>query len=313
MSTEVKFPGTGRSLRQLDLGMGATQPTPRPRAQRRGSPSAVAQLALFEGPQPVDPVAELSDQLADAANEDAEADLETSRPSPSRLPRATIRGQVRVEAFLRGLLGPRVLVRLTENRSTMISFSTKKGVTYVRLHAIFSEAPEHVLGAVARFVAEKRPGPKTAWLIDQWIEAHRHLVKRPERAPRVLPRGEVHDLQAIYDELNPAYFRDRVDARITWSVAAKKQKRSSIRLGSYLEDEKLIRIHPALDQSFVPEFFVASVVFHEMLHQLHGAHEALDGTRRVHTPAFRRDEAKFAEFRRARQWEAENLHRLLRY
>jgi hypothetical protein len=218
-----------------------------------------------------------------------------------------------VEGFLRKLLGPKVLVQLTENRSTMISCSVKRGVVYVRLHAIFADAPEHVLGAVARFVGEKKPDAKTAWLIDQWIETHRHLVKRPRVSRPVLPRGEVHDLQKIFDELNAEYFRGRVDARITWSVAARKQKRSSIRLGSYSEEERLIRIHPALDQGFVPEFFVASVVFHEMLHQLHGAHEGADGSRRVHTPAFRRDEARFVDFERARRWEAANIRRLLRY
>lgn len=239
------------------------------------------------------------------------------------LPKATIRGQVRVETVLRQLIGPKVLVTLTENRSTMISYSVKKGVLYLRMHALFAEAPDHVLGAVARFVAAKRPCQKSAWLIDRWIEAHRALIKAPARAAVVQPRGEVHDLQKIYDEINAAYFRGTIDARITWSTAGRKKKtkgrakkkkpRSSMRMGSYLEDERLIRIHPALDQSFVPEYFVASVVFHEMLHQLHGAHEAEDGTRRVHTPAFRRDEAKFHAFEKARAWESANILKLLSY
>lgn len=227
--------------------------------------------------------------------------------------RATIRRQVRVERFLRGLIGPRLLVQLTENRSTMVSFSVKRGVIYLRLHAIFGEAPEHILEAIAAFIRERPPSPKVSWLIDQWIEAHRPLVKNPERGPRALPRGEVHDLQEIFERLNREYFQGRVSARITWSVAARGQKRSSIRMGSYAEDERLIRIHPALDQAFVPEYFVASVVFHEMLHELHGAHQTADGQRRVHTAAFRRDEAKFRDFALARAWEARNLHRLLRY
>ncbi len=223
------------------------------------------------------------------------------------------RGQARIEQLLRQLLGPRVMVQLTQNRSTMISYSVKRGVRYVRLHALFAQAPDHILGAVARFVSTKQPDPKTVWLIDQWIEIHRPYVKRQGRKPRVLPKGEVHDLQDIFDGLNQQYFSGRVQSRITWSTAARKQKRMSIRMGSYSEHEQLIRIHPALDQTFVPEFFVASVVFHEMLHELHGVAETADGTRRVHTPAFRQDEARFEAYAKARAWEAKHLRRLLRY
>ncbi|MEL6186203.1 MAG: hypothetical protein AAFU79_16375 [Myxococcota bacterium] len=292
-------------MRQLDL-IGSGEP---PRSSQARPPVRTApevQLGLFrDSPDPADARAEVA----------AEVIVGSDEPSPPAASEAkiTIKKQVRVEAFLRSLIGPKVMVQLTENRSTMVSYSRKKGVLYVRLHAIFGDAPDHVLGAVGCYVTENRPGPKVGWMIDQWIEAHRHLVKKEGRGLRILPRGEVHDLKLIYDRLNTEYFRDRVKSRITWSVAAKKQRRSSIRMGSYSEDEQLIRIHPALDQAFVPEYFVASQVFHEMLHELHGAHEAADGTRRVHTPAFRKDEAKFRDFQKARAWEAQNLPRLLRY
>lgn len=195
----------------------------------------------------------------------------------------------------------------------MISCSIRRGVIYVRLHAIFAAAPEPVLAAVAQFVGgPKPPEDEASSLIDAWVERHRHLVKHPCRQPPLLPRGEVHDLQRIFDDLNQRYFQGRVTARITWSVAARKQRRRSIRMGSYSEEERLIRIHPSLDQSFVPEYFVAAVVFHEMLHEIHGPREKT-GPRRVHSAAFCRDEARFAEHAKARAWEAENLHRLLRY
>ena len=287
-------------MEQLGLCLGSLE---RAASPRRGGAEPTFrrpdQLGLFEVPQ--------KEEQPETPHRSA------NRPKNDRPIQVTIRGQMRVEQFLRTLLGPKVMVQLTENRSTMLSFSVKKGVHYVRLHAIFADAPEHILGAVARFVCHRRPGPKAQWLIDQWIESHRHLVKKRGRKPRVLPRGEVHDLQAIFNRINKRYFKNKVRAQITWSTAARGQRRSSIRMGSYSEDEDLIRIHPALDQSFVPEFFVASVVFHEMLHELHGAHMGSDGCRRVHTPAFRRDEARFEAFAQARAWETKNLHRLLKY
>ncbi len=89
-------------------------------------------------------------------------------------------------------------------------------------------------------------------------------------------------------------------------------RRHSIRMGSYCDEQGLIQIHPALDQPFVPEYFVGSVVFHEMLHELHGVEEK-DGRRCVHTPAFQKDERRFHEFERAAKWEQKHLSKLLRY
>ncbi len=237
--------------------------------------------------------------------------------APAAMPQSgvpTIKGKERIERVLRGLIGPKVMVHLTENRSTMISARRQKGVLYVRIHAIFQHAPEYILEAVVGFLGLRKATQKESWLIDQWIETHRHLIKKPQdERIRILPRGEVHDLQEIYDEVNEKYFKNTIGAQITWSIAARGQKRASIRMGSYSHDQKLIRIHPALDQSFVPQYFVAFVVFHEMLHQAHGSIERKDGSRWAHTPAFKRDEKLFEQYNQAKAWEFKNLRKLLRF
>jgi hypothetical protein len=180
-----------------------------------------------------------------------------SAASPEAAVEPSIRGQVRVERVLRQHLGPKVIVALTDNRSTMISFKERRGVLYVRLHAIFADADSDLLASVGSFV-RGRASKRQARMIDEWIEANRHLIKRPrEDDPPLLPVGECYDLQAIYDELNTTYFEEKIVARITWTRALRNQKRTTIRMGSYCDEQKLIRIHPALDQPFVPEYFVA--------------------------------------------------------
>lgn len=220
---------------------------------------------------------------------------------------------MRIEAIVRRELGPKVMVKLTANRSTMISCTRKSGVLYLRLHAIFAEAPEEVVVSAARYVSGERTTVRDNELIDEWIERHRHFVKKPAQDFVVQPHGEVHDLAAMFDALNEEYFDRRIAAQITWSRSLRNQRRRSMRLGSYCEEAKLIRIHPALDQDFVPAYFVASVVFHEMLHEVHGAPEHENGRREVHTPAFNEDERRFHDYERARRWEAKHLSRLLRY
>ncbi len=102
-----------------------------------------------------------------------------------------------------------------------------------------------------------------------------------------------------------------IDCAITWgSAPTVTLPRQSIKLGSYSADARLIRIHPALDQRRVPSYFVEWIVFHELLHHLHGIvrHE---GKRCVHTPAFCADERRFPDYLRATAWERENLDMLL--
>ena len=53
-------------------------------------------------------------------------------------------------------------------------------------------------------------------------------------------------------------------------------------------------------------------MFHEMLHQIHGV-AVRNGRREFHSKAFLADEAKFAQYRLAKQFERANLELLLTY
>jgi hypothetical protein len=123
--------------------------------------------------------------------------------------------------------------------------------------------------------------------------------------------GRAHDLRAIYDRLNREYFDGKLDARITWGSAPRRQRpRRSIKMGSFAVEDRLIRIHPVLDHASVPDYFVAWIVFHEMLH---GKYEVIrKGDRRCfHTKEFIAEERTFRDYQRACAWERANMDRLL--
>ncbi|HEY6050302.1 MAG TPA: SprT-like domain-containing protein, partial [Thermoanaerobaculia bacterium] len=82
--------------------------------------------------------------------------------------------------------------------------------------------------------------------------------------------------------------------------------------GVYFHEQKLIRLHPALDDERVPAHFVEMVVFHEMLHQVFPPTMEDDGRRCVHGPEFRAAERRYPGYDRARTWERGHLHLLLR-
>jgi hypothetical protein len=120
----------------------------------------------------------------------------------------------------------------------------------------------------------------------------------------------VHDLQAILDRLNAEYFGGAIEARIGWGAVRGMRRRRTIKTGVYVEAARLIRIHGHLDRPEVPEFYVAMVVFHEMLHQAVPAVER-NGRRVVHGAEFRRRERAYPDFERARVWEEQHLGMLL--
>ncbi|MCG8422562.1 MAG: hypothetical protein MJE77_31995 [Proteobacteria bacterium] len=206
-------------------------------------------------------------------------------------------------------------VTLTDNRYTMISVrrdGKSKKCFKVRLHHMFADASPVITRALARYVAHN--DRDASRLLGDYIDAHQHRVRAPSRqraAQRLTTRGRIHDLAAIFDDLNRRYFGGRIEARITWGQrVGKPKRRNSIKMGSYSVEEKLIRIHRSLDRPFVPRFFVEWVVFHEMLHQVHDI-VVINGRRRFHSKEFLRDEAKFEHYVSARAWERANLDALL--
>lgn len=223
----------------------------------------------------------------------------------------------RLERRIRAHMPPASLeVTITDNRYTMISVrrDPKRRQYRLRLHHMFADASPNVARALASYVAHNDRDAST--VLSAFIDAHQHRVapRRTRRRPhRIVTEGDFHDLQDIFDELNARYFDGAIDARITWGPRTRStRRRNSIKMGSYSVEEKLIRLHRTLDRPFVPRFFVAWIVYHEMLHQVHEA-PLVAGRRRFHTPAFNADEARFHRYDEARTWERDNLDRLLSY
>jgi hypothetical protein len=224
-----------------------------------------------------------------------------------------------------------VILSITDNRHSIISHAMRQGVLHARIHHMFLDAPSRVVNALVRYVTA---GDKRASiLVGNYIEANgARLARRRPRAIPLFAKGTHHDLLAIFNELNERYFGGACHALITWG---KKQPRRSegprkaIRLGSYSHLERLIRIHPTLDRKWVPRYFVAYVVYHEMLHHMipaarggmhrgGGASLALasakgQSARRVlHPPEFLEREQLFRTYDRALEWERRHIARLLR-
>jgi hypothetical protein len=212
---------------------------------------------------------------------------------------------------LAGRLGQPIRLIVTDNRSTMLAARPKGGRLEVRLHHMFLTADEDILVAVGDYLSGS--AAESAATIDRFVEENRKrfvAAGPPQAALR--SKGEHHDLRSMVDDLGRRHFGGEVDVRITWGKRVQpKRRQRSLQLGTYLPEEQLIRIHPVLDQPWVPCYFVEAVVFHEMLHHDMPA-VVQNGRRHYHTRAFRTRERSFEYHSAAQQWEKENLWRLLR-
>lgn len=208
-----------------------------------------------------------------------------------------------------------VVLSITDNRHSIISRSVARGVLRARVHHMFLDAPQLIVDALVAYVAR---GDKVASArVGEYIEAHGDRLLRQTRPSALITRGKHHDILAIFHELNARYFDGLANPLITWGKRGRRARdtaRVTIKLGSYSAVERLIRIHPTLDRVWVPRYFIASIIHHEMLHHMipTSAVTLLASRRCVHPPEFRDRERHFAHFARAVEWEKRHIARLLR-
>lgn len=250
------------------------------------------------------------DDCAPVQHEDAHELGEPRYPALPAEQREALRSELqdRLGAYLSH---GRARVIVTDNLRTMMSVKRGHGVYSFRLHHMFIDAPPMVLRAVVHYA--ERQDPEASELLRAFIDANEDAIRqRSEPRPLTVDvEGRHHNVQEIFDELNAHYFGGAIKARITWGARSRRKRaRASIKLGSYTVEDELIRVHPVLDAADVPRYYLAWVIYHEMLHEVHDM-PVIDGRRVYHTRAFRNAEAKFEEYPEAVLWERKNLHKLL--
>jgi hypothetical protein len=102
-------------------------------------------------------------------------------------------------------------------------------------------------------------------------------------------RGEVYDLNDIFDRINLQYFRGEVKRpKLFWSRSLTRRK-----FGHYDWVGDAVMISRTLDEAKVPSFVVDFVMYHELLHKTLGLRWS--GQRQyAHTAEFYRQEKRFA-------------------
>jgi len=269
---------------------------------------------------PIDP-RQLTFRFADSEEEGHAAPISrwaARADNPGRVVRLPVGGrsleEIRLEQAVAAYLplGKGLRLTLTNNRYNIVAVRREPAAYAVRVHRIFIDAEPRLVRALARYVVHNDQRASRA--LGEFIKRHEPMINQAPRRPRLMklrPEGRFHNLQDIFDGLNQQYFAGTLQARITWGPAVFRAQQRSIKMGSFSVEDRIIRVHPALDQADVPRFFVEWIVFHEMLH---GRLEIRRNGRRrcFHPPEFLAREREFGEYERAAAWEKENVDRLFR-
>jgi hypothetical protein len=133
-----------------------------------------------------------------------------------------------------------------------------------------------------------------------------HLVN-PQK---LIQQGHVYHLKYLYDEINKKYFKGQLHLFLTWYGTPHSKRRMRITFGQYVSGLRLIKIHRMLDHPFFPEYFVAFVLYHEMLHSVIPGSRDTKGRFCIHGKNFKEREKAFEYYQKAIEWEKNNKAKL---
>lgn len=184
------------------------------------------------------------------------------------------------------------------------SIRLRQDTAFVRLSDVLENSPPEILEAAAAILLSRlyrrRLPAEISEMYREYFQARSTRRKlhalRQTRARRKMrpPQGRVHDLEPLFERLNHRYFSGNLPkSKIGWST-----HRWRSQLGIFDPALDQIIINSALDRPHVPEYAVAYVLFHEMLHRKHPIKLARCRLE-AHSREFRLEEKQFSEYSRA--------------
>jgi hypothetical protein len=197
-------------------------------------------------------------------------------------------------------VGRPISLVFTENSTTMLSVRKRDDILRIRLHRLFLHADNEVLNEIVSYL---QGNSRQMTRFRKFIRDNReHIQTGPPNKVSLKTQGRIHNLRELFNTLNGEYFGGLVNAEITWGSRSPRCSLRKRTIGSFSERSNTIRVNPVLDKKTVPRYYIAFVVYHEMLHAAIGI-ARVGNKRSVHSREFRRREKLFKDWERAIAWE----------
>jgi hypothetical protein len=201
---------------------------------------------------------------------------------------------------------PRFRVEFYPYSSLVLTIRRREEAVYVRLSDLLQRAPLAVVeGAAAlllsrvyrRKASRELTAPYLNYSRADRTRARIHRMRQRRVRPGAAgPLGRHFDLERLFDDLNSKYFAGALTRpHIGWSNRGWRRQ-----FGCYDPGPNHILLNRRMDRPGVPRYAVEYVLFHEMLHVKHPTRRS-GCTLVSHSPEFRAEEKRFADFDRARK------------
>lgn len=192
--------------------------------------------------------------------------------------------------------------RVNDNHSTMVSVRWEENVIHLSLHRLFLGCPREVFEKLAIYLNKEKgrlPREVRSYMEEQIRGLdYSHQLEKVD----IVTQGKVHNLQAIYDRINQTYFEGNLSLAVTWYGIKHRRYKRRLTFGLFDEVLRLIKIHRMLDSSFVPEYVVEYVLYHEALHYVCPPFIDHQGISRIHHFEFKKREQLYPNYKRATEW-----------
>ena len=216
-----------------------------------------------------------------------------------------VMGLIAAKEAARGYAG-KLVVSLMPMRP-LWTVRRRQGRSKLKCNLGFINSSPEIWGAIVQSVVVKRTARRDQ-LVDEAALSNpfQEIVGRLNRwSNAVGVRGQVHDLEELFSRVNDTYFSGVLGAPdMTWSETVTVRT-----FGRYEFSQDRVVISASLDQPEVPEWVVEFVLYHELLHKVHGLQRR--AKRNIaHTHAFKTDERRFERFDEAEQFLSQWAHKL---
>lgn len=211
-----------------------------------------------------------------------------------------------IQEELENQVGKKLQLKINDNRSTMLSVKWEPDCTKVSLHRMFLKAPKNIMDELCCYLRRERKdlAPNVKAYIERNLQSLDYSYQLDLR--KLHTKGQVYDLQKIYDDLNHEYFNNELNLFITWFGKAKRSSSNRVTFGLFHDPLRLIKINRLLDSPNFPPYFVAYIIYHEMLHYVCPTFIDEKGVKQIHSKSFKEREKQFRYFHLAQKWIKDN-------
>jgi len=192
-------------------------------------------------------------------------------------------------------------IHFRSQNNRLVSIHKKIFSTKINIHPVFLNGDLNILNDILNVITNRNSD-----LSKKRLQSFYHSNKR-ERISKIDHRYKYKNIGSLFSscisEAKRNYDIDLSDLKITWGRNSKNRRRS-IRFGSYDKTSNLVRLHPILDNEKIPDHFVESIIKHEIAHHIV---RSLHNDAKPHSKEFKEIYKKIdSEHETSRKWEKTN-------